>query len=83
MTQGVAARMRPKDARSMLRIPITKLASKAGLSHVTVIESERGKPIRLSTAYALFNALNFFRREQGMELLEDVRDVEWNISGED
>lgn len=82
--QGVLARMRPRDARSMLRgVSQTKLAEKAGLSHVTVLESEKGKPIRLASAYALFNALNTFRIEQGMKPLENVRDIDWNISGED
>lgn len=79
MTQGVAERMRPKDARSMLRIPLKKLAEMAKLSHVTVIESERGeKPIKLITAYALLDALNSVRLERGMEPL-GIKDVEWNI----
>lgn len=83
MTQGVAERMRPKDARSMLRIPLKELAKRAKVSHVTVIESERGeKPIRLITAYALLKALNSYRAEQDMEPL-GIRDIEWNIIGED
>jgi DNA-binding XRE family transcriptional regulator len=82
MTQGVATRMRPKDARSMLRVSQLNLAKKAKLSPVTIIECEKGKEIRLSTAYAILDALNAFRTEKDQQPLE-FKDIEWNIWGEE
>lgn len=64
--------------RSQLRITQAEIARRANTTKQTVSDAERGKRIRLTTAYAILKVINEERIRQSLEKLEP-EDLDWNI----
>jgi DNA-binding XRE family transcriptional regulator len=64
--------------RASLGLSQQALADLAGLSKPTIGDAEKGRPIRLLTAYAILNALNGLRTQRGQSELA-VDSLDWSV----
>lgn len=72
------AKEKLSHVRASLGLSQQALADLSGLSKPTIGDAERGRPIRLLTAYAILNALNGLRSQKGQsELTTDSLD--WKV----
>lgn len=67
-------------ARSQVFLSQQALADRAGLDRNVVNNCERGKRIRLASAYRILRAMNPLREELGMPRLK-LSDLDWEIYG--
>ncbi len=67
-----------KRVRASLGLSQQALSDLSGVSKPTIVEAEKGRPIRLLTAYALLKALNSVRTQEGLPELT-IDDFDWNV----
>jgi DNA-binding XRE family transcriptional regulator len=66
--------------RASLRLSQQTLADRSGLSKTTIVDAEKGRPIRLLTAYAILDVLNEELRQRGQSEVT-VDNLDWNVQG--
>ena len=64
--------------RASLGLSQQALADRAGLSKPTIGDAEKGRSIRLLTAYAILNALNDLRAQRGQPELT-IDSLDWSV----
>ena len=72
------SKVKLKRVRASLGLSQQALSDLSGVSKPTIVEAEKGRPMRLLTAYALLKALNEVRSQQELPELT-VDDIDWNI----
>lgn len=72
------SKVKLKRVRASLGLSQQALSTLSGVSKPTIVEAEKGRLMRLLTAYAILKALNSVRSQQGLPELT-VDDIEWNI----
>jgi DNA-binding XRE family transcriptional regulator len=82
IVEAALEKIRLKDARAQLGLSQAKLAELAGVHWHSVGRCERGETIRITSAWAILNALNERRALRNLPALE-LKDLTWKIEGED
>ena len=72
------AKERLSRVRASLGLSQEALANLAGLSKPTIVDAEKGRAIRLLTAYAILHALNGLRTQRGQPELT-IDSLDWNV----
>ncbi len=72
------AKEKLSHVRASLGLSQQSLADLAGLSKPTIGDAEKGRPIRLLTAYAILNALNSLRTQRGQPELT-IDSLDWSV----
>lgn len=67
-----------KRVRSQLGMTQDKLSELSGISVPTIIDAEKGRIIRLTTAYAILKPINEVRKESDQAEL-DIDDLTWKV----
>lgn len=74
----MATKQKLSYIRASLGLSQQALADRAGLAKSTIVDAEKGRPIRLLTAFAILNALNSLRAERGQPELA-IDSMDWNV----
>ncbi len=75
-------KIRLKDARAQLGLSQAELARLAHVHWHSVGRCERGETIRITSAWAILNALNERRALKNLPAL-GLKDLTWSIEGEE
>ena len=67
-----------KHLRARLGLSQAQLAILAGIGKATVAEAEGGRTVRLTTAYAILNALNLKLQQRGQAEIT-LDDLDWSV----
>lgn len=78
MTEVQVDKQRLRDVRVQLHWTQAQLSVASGVSDLTIVRAEQGRPIQALTAQKLLEALNAGRVERGWEQLS-LYDLDWNI----
>jgi DNA-binding XRE family transcriptional regulator len=72
------AQQQLKHVRARLRLSQRQLAELANVAKQTMADAENGKTIRLTTAYAILDALNTLLKERNQPELE-LDGLDWHV----